>query len=144
MKISAVNSVNNKYFTYNSQKINNKASDSIKEIPANSMSEAIGRSQLVAFKGQNYVDGANITHECNELLKNIKETINYNKEDGSYIHTVTAYDGSLKAKEEYYPQIGKEIITRVTKNGTIETTKFPSGCMTTHTDVQGRETSQRC
>ncbi len=139
MKITAVNAFNNKSYINNSFKNSKVSTNTINEVPAKTLSEAIGRSQVVAFKGQNFVDGANITHECNELFKGIKETINYNKEDGSYIHTVVGHDGSIKAKEEYYPLLGKEIITRVTKNGTIQTVKLPNGKITTHTDLSGRE-----
>lgn len=108
------------------------------KVAGTSVNEILGRTQ-VSFTGRNIIRQNYYEHDCNEPF-GVKENIHYNKEDGSYIHTVMNRNGSLKSKEEYYPLEQKEIITRVLKNG-IEVTENigTESSKITRTDKEGRE-----
>lgn len=114
MKIQYTTPINNGYKAAitDNKKVENKNKQSV-EIPIinNSISEAIGRSQVISFCGENKMNGSVFEHSCSEFLGD-KESINYNKEDGSFRHTVIGRDGVLKKQEEFYPLLGKEVITR--------------------------------
>lgn len=91
------------------------------DLPKNSLSELAGRYQ-VSFAGTNKYSGSVFTHDCAELM-GTKEHIEYNKENGSFVHSVTARDGSLKKREEFFPLEGKEIITRAIDDHTEVVTR---------------------
>lgn len=95
----------------------------------NSMSEAIGRSQVVSFSGTNKINGNIFEHTCSEFLGNTEKIV-YNKEDGSFVHTISSKDGELKQKREFHPQEQKEILIKYVKDGTISTIKTPNSYIT--------------
>ncbi len=130
MKINFASSVNNNYFingkkSDNSNSLSNPIKTFSEAIQKNSLSEAIGRSQ-VSFCGENRMKGNIFQHTCSEVLGD-KEAISYNKDDGSFVHQITGRDGSLKRKEEYFPQLGKEIITKLNNGVKTITTKMSDG-----------------
>ncbi len=104
----------------------------------NSLSEAIGRSQLVSFSGENRIKGPIFEHSCSEFLGD-KENIYYNKQDGSFRHTVVGRDGQLKRQEEYYPILNKEIVTKVNDGEKTITTKTPSMFRTEKYNENGKQ-----
>ncbi len=139
MKIQYTTPINNGYKATitDNKKVENKNKQSV-EIPIinNSISEAIGRSQVVSFSGENKMKGPVFEHSCSELFGD-KESIQYNKEDGSFSHTVVARDGSLKKQEEFFPREGKEIITRVSDGIKSITTKTPYSRVIEHYNEDG-------
>lgn len=122
MNISAINTIDKVYvknikslsIPIETNNINSKNSKS--EIEKNSLSEVIGRSQVVSFSGTNKTIGKVFEHECSELRGN-KEHIKYDKTDGSLVHEILRKDGTLYKKEEYYPADETEIITTVDDDG---------------------------
>ena len=127
MKIQAATPINN-ISIHKVQKNENitTSNNPIKSdsILSNSLSEAIGRSQLVSFSGENRIKGPVFEHSCSEFLGD-KENIYYNKQDGSFRHTVVGRDGQLKRQEEFYPQERKEITTKVINGIKTTTTISP-------------------
>lgn len=124
MNVSAVKPFQNEYTISAGSIRNNTAKENslkeINELPKNSLSEISGRYQ-VSFSGTNRFSGPVFEHDCSEILGN-KEHIEYNKEDGSFIHIINGKDGLLKRSEEFYPLEGKEVITRVIGNNVEVTT----------------------
>lgn len=122
----------------NQKNITKQQAATVPNTAGTSVNEILGRTQ-VSFTGKNIIRQNYYEHDCNEPF-GVKENIHYNKEDGSYVHTVTNRNGSLKSKEEYYPLEQKEIITRVLKNG-IEVTENigTESSKITRTDREGRE-----
>ena len=128
MKISPVSIVNYNKIQKNNTVQNNKISNNPNIVSGsllnNPMAEIIGRSQLLSFKGDNKIDGNMFIHDCFEILGK-KENITYNKEDGSFSHSIYNRDGSLIRSEEYFPAQGKEVITTTDLYGTTIKTKTP-------------------
>ena len=120
------------------KEITKQPSATLPKAAGTSINEVLGRTQ-VSFTGRNIIKPNYYEHDCNEPF-GVKENIHYNKDDGSYVHTVTNRNGSLKSKEEYYPLEQKEIITRVLKNGIEVTENIGSeSSKITRTDKEGRE-----
>lgn len=141
MKIQATTPINNINIsrTEKAEKSTNIAKNTVNNpIINNSLSEAIGRSQVVSFSGENRIRGSVFEHSCSEFLGD-KEDIYYNKDDGSFRHTIIGRDGSLKKQEEFYPQLGKEIITKVTNGIKSVTTKTPSTFKIEKTNEDGEQ-----
>ncbi len=142
MKINFVSSVNNGY-SINSNNVKNEKEPNIQQktstnvFQKNSLSEAIGRSQ-VSFCGDNRIRGNVFQHTCSEVLGD-KETISYNKEDGSFMHQITGRDGALKRQEEFFPQLGKEVITKLTNGIKTITTKTPSALQIEKFNEEGKQ-----
>jgi len=123
MKISAINSFNkvNMQAKTADKKTIEKADRNISNpIINNSMAEALGRSQVVSFTGENRYKGPMFLHSCSEVLGD-REDIQYNRQDGSFIHTIYDRKGILKEKQEFYPSLGKEVVMNI-KDG-IKTVK---------------------
>ena len=127
MKIQYTTPINNGYTYKNKDTKNIEKNNQSIEIPmiSNSLSEAIGRSQVVSFSGENRIKGSVFEHSCSELWGD-KENISYNKQDGSFRHTIVGRDGQLKRQEEFFPLLNKEIVTRVSNGEKTITTKTPS------------------
>lgn len=132
MQIELLKSLNSNLYNLKTgfeTKNNHLKNRNISEIQSKSLSEAIGRSQVVSFKGKDDKTGPIVIKEYNRgiLKKRTKDIFEYNKSDGSYIHTVLGSNGELLKKEEYYPKQSKEIFTSVDlKTGvTKTTTKYP-------------------
>ncbi len=110
------------------QKINNKAQLATNpnvnnmEIQKNSMAELLGRCQTVSFGAQNRMQGNNLIHECKEGIFGGKESINYNKENGSLRHEIYDKQGYLVRRSEFFPQKGTEIVTEIDEEGNETTT----------------------
>lgn len=110
------------------QKVNNKAKLATnptvdnKEIQKNSMAELLGRCQTVSFGAVNRMQGNNLVHECKDGLFGGKESINYNKENGSLKHEIYDKYGYLVRRSEFFPQKGTEIIMEVDEDGNETTT----------------------
>ncbi len=119
--------------------LGNKYAASSTLLPNNSLNEVMGRAQ-VSFGGTNKMGANYFTHDCSEILSGKNEHIDYNKEDGSFIHTVTARNGDLVKKEEFYPLEGREVITRVRRDGLKVTERRKNAGQTvTHFNQQGTE-----
>ncbi len=130
----------------NTQKINKKnqlTTNSIQaknDILKNSMAEVIGRSQSVSFTGSNRYIGNIFEHTCRENFGlSGKETIKYNKEDGSLRHEVYGIDGNIKEVREFYPQRSTEIITQHSNGEKSITIKTPDNEKTEKFDSTGRQ-----
>ena len=118
MKISAVSQLGTIYSKQIKEQNKNKTTTNINnyKIANNTISEAIGRSQVVSFSGINKTSGNTFEHDCSEVFGD-KEHISYNKDDGSFTHQIFRRNGSLKRQEEFYPQDNTEIITTVNEYG---------------------------
>ena len=118
--------------------VNTQQSATSSKVDGASINEILGRTQ-VSFTGRNTIRQNFYEHDCNEPF-GVRENIRYNKEDGSYVHTVTNRNGTLKSKEEFYPLEQKEIITRVFKDGTEVTENIGTeSSKIKRTDKEGRE-----
>ena len=141
MKIQTATPINNINISRNekAEKTANNHKNTVNNpIMNNSLSEAIGRSQVVSFGGENSMRGSVFEHSCSEFLGE-KENIYYNKKDGSFRHTIVGRDGYLRKQEEFYPQIGKEIITKVVDGIKTVTTKTPSTLKIEKTNEDGEQ-----
>ncbi len=128
MKINYTKPIGNIHNKLNVKQDNTEQNNKVyKNIPIsnNMISEVIGRSQVVSFCGENRLRGAIFEHNCSEFLGD-RENISYNKEDGSFRHTILSRDGILKKQEEFFPLENKEIITRVSDGIKSVTTKTPN------------------
>ncbi len=142
MKISATSLIGTNYSNKIKEENKNnvvKTNNNFK-ISNNTLSEAIGRSQVVSFSGTNKMSGNTFQHDCSEMFGD-KEHIVYNKEDGSFTHKILRRDGSLKRQEDFFPMDQTEIITTVDDIGrkTI-TSKFPTKVITEKFNENGKET----
>lgn len=119
MKISALNNISNKTLENENKKINSEnkpvTSISITSLTKDSLSEAIGRSQVVAFKGINRSDTINFKHTCSD--DNRDEEINYNKTTGVFTHIVKDLDGKVVLSEVFNPQEHTQNVVKTDKNG---------------------------
>ncbi len=117
MKISALNNISNK--TIENKKINSEnkpvTNVNVTSLVKNSLSEAIGRSQVVAFKGINQSDTINFKHTCSD--DNCDEEINYNKTTGVFTHVIKDLDGKVVLREVFNPQERVQDVSKVDKNG---------------------------
>lgn len=141
MKISslgAINSINNNINIEKKDKNLNTKKAQYNQLMSNSLSEVIGRSQ-VSFAGDNRLNGSKFEHSCNVGLGG-RDNISYNKDDGSFIHTITKRDGSLVRQEEFYPSCGKEVITSVDNdNVTTVKTTMPNESIVEKFDSRDRQ-----
>lgn len=121
MKISGINNVQNGNFVDKTDsKIEQKPLETKnqKEITPNSLSEAIGRSQ-VAFKGINKIDKTGtFKHECVE--KGEKENITYDPKTGNFKHEKYSKKGDFLSSIEYDNATQTRIITEKIDNGKTE------------------------
>ena len=131
MQITFNPAINN---TFKANKSNNhiqqpQETKNIKELPKYSMSEVLGRTQAVSFKGINTVEGDYVEHTCTEKSSpygKITEHIIFNKKNGNYTHRITDKDGGVIRSEEYFPSQEKEVITTYENNIATITTTTPS------------------
>ncbi|MBQ9246501.1 hypothetical protein IJ182_09570 [bacterium] len=142
MRISSVSSFNN--ISYNNKNVLNKDNNVNKSsvsvpINSNSLSEAIGRSQVISFSGYNYRDGRFVIHKCDEAFSNNIDEISYDRKDGSYVRTTTTKKGVLISQEEYYPKQNLEILTEVNNKKTTKIKKFADKTITETYDEKGRQ-----
>lgn len=107
----------------------------------NSLSEAIGRSQVVSFKGNYCPIGPLVFEEYKTglLKKRKKELFEYDKSDGSYVHTVLNSQGVILKRDEYYPNQSKEVHTEYDKRtgNTKTTTLYPDAKYIEETNSDG-------
>lgn len=141
MKISETN------FTLtetNFNKINSNKNNEVsrksnqKDILNNSISETIGRSQVVSFSGRGKFSN-NLFSQISSTLLGEKEELSYNKTNGSFVRTITNRKGEIKLKEECYPEKGVEIVTELSNGITTITETSPFGIQITKTDSDGDE-----
>lgn len=119
MKISALNNISNKTNENDNKKINSEnkpvTNVNITSLTKDSLSEAIGRSQVVTFKGINRSDTINFKHTCSD--DNRDEEINYNKTTGVFTHIVKDLDGKVVLSEVFNPQEHTQNVVKTDKNG---------------------------
>ncbi len=141
MKILSNLPINNSS-VYNAQKSEKKVQNTQNNVSVpilnNSLSEAIGRSQVVSFCGENKIEGSTFSHKCSEMFGD-REDISYNKNDGSFIHSVYSKNGELKKQEEFYPMIGREVITKVREGIKTVISKTASSVTVEKTDSTGEQ-----
>lgn len=146
MKISALNDINNiktgKKVTKNNRQNSTTTNVNINSVAKNSLSEAIGRSQVVAFKGINKSTSTDYLHKCSD--KDKTEEINYNKLNGIFTHTVKDYDGNLIYSETFDPQSHTQDIRSFDDKGNFRRTyTTPTEELTYCKDTKGRDTYYR-
>lgn len=121
MKISGINNIQNENFvnkTDEKSKQKPLETKNYNEISANSLSEAIGRSQ-VAFKGINKIDKTGtFKHECVE--KGEKEKISYDPKTGNLKHEKFSKKGEFLSSIEYNNATQTRVITEKKENGQTE------------------------
>lgn len=141
MKISAISQIHSPINKIN--KVNNKKQTEQnqinKQLSNNTLSEAIGRSQVVSFSGTNKNKSTMFEHECSELFGD-REHIIYNKQTGSFKHQIFAKDGTLKSQEEFYPEKNTEITTKISEQGIKTVTrKTPTYTSVEKTNADGNQ-----
>ena len=105
MKISALNYASR--IQNNAKTIEQKEEKQVQHqnqttMPKHSMSEALGRSQVVSFNGTNRVKNTKFIHDCSDSSG--KEQIVYDRETGIFTHSTYSHSGKLVRKEEFDPQ----------------------------------------
>ena len=119
MKISALNYASR--IQNNAKTIEQKEEKQVQHqnqttMPKHSMSEALGRSQVVSFNGTNRVKNTKFIHDCSDSSG--KEQIVYDRETGIFTHSTYSHSGKLVRKEEFDPQNQIQYLTSVENDGT--------------------------
>ena len=122
MKISLTPAFNNTKIT--SKEIKKQAisaqNNDIKEIPQSSISETIGRSQLISFRANNF-PGERFTEyswdERNDAKKKILNTLVCDNETGDRTHIKTDKNGNFIGSDEYYVQRNSRKVTILDDSG---------------------------
>lgn len=142
MKISLDTHINNIYTNKQAKSnisVPQKNIQANNEITNNTIPELLGRYQVLSFKGTNSKNGPVFEHSCQEILGE-KEQISYNKEDGSFVHTIFFRNGKIKRQEEFHPLERTETITTATEEGSKTViTKEPYHTTKIKYDNQGRQ-----
>lgn len=119
MKIFGINQAGNINFDKKiakESKMQSPINQTQTEIAKNSLSEAIGRSQ-VSFKGESHLKGNILEYENVAKLTGKSENFVYNKEDGSIEYEEYTGNGVLKKRYKFNPQKGIEEVTLLRPNG---------------------------
>ena len=143
MKISALNyanSVQNNSKTIEQKKEKIAQQQNQTTMPKHSMSEVLGRSQVVSFNGTNKVRSTKFIHDCSDSSG--KEQIIYDRETGIFTHATYSHSGKLVRKEEFDPQNQTQYLTSIESDGTrVEKTITLNDEKTVVKDSQARITN---
>ena len=131
MNINSINQITNSNFVTKTQakETKNKPQEQTQtSIMSNSLSEAIGRSQI-AFKGSNKLTKSGFEHECVE--KGETEKISYDSKTGNFKHEKFSKKGEFLGSTEFINATQTKIITFKQDDGTTKVITEKPGIKTT-------------
>lgn len=139
MKVNSINSLYNNFVVKQQVKETKTIQQEQKTLMTNSLSEAIGRSQ-VAFKGINKINPqGNFIHSCVEG-NGSRENIVYDPKTGNFQHSEYDENGKIKKSMVFYHYERKNITTEYETNGSKTiTTETPANKVVQVIDSKGRE-----
>lgn len=139
MKVNSINSLYSNFVVKTPVKETKTKQQEQTTLTNNSLSEAIGRSQ-VAFKGMNKINQqGNFVHTCIER-NGSRENIVYDPKTGNFQHTEYDENGKIKKSMVFYHYERKNITTEYETNGSrTVTTETPANKVVQVIDSQGRE-----
>lgn len=131
MKVTFTPALNNKLVQKKKYHSENNLPEckNITELPKHSMTEVLGKTQALSFKGTNTIEGNYVEHTCTEkssIYGTITEHIIFNKKNGNYTHRITDKNGGVIRSEEYNPSQEKEVITTYENDIATITTTTPT------------------